>query len=64
MTAILKSFHRFEYKFDKQAERFTFHHPFLSYFIMFIGMPIFILLSVAACTALIALPMALIFGWL
>ncbi len=64
MTAILKSFHRFEEKFDKQAERFAFHHPFLSFLIMFIGMPIFILLSVSLCTTLIALPMALIFGWL
>lgn len=64
MKAILKSIHRFEDKFDRIAGRFASCHPYLASLVMFIGMPIFILLVVSACTTIIVLPMALIFGWL
>ena len=64
MTAVLKSIHRFEDKFDRSAEHFTFLYPYLAFPAMFIGMPIFILIAVAACTTIIAFPMAWIFGWL
>ncbi len=64
MSALLKSIHKFEDKFDRHAERFAFRHPYLSFFAMFIGMPIFILTVVAAFTTVITLPLALIFGWL
>ena len=64
MTAILKSIHKFEDKFDRSAERFAFRNPYLAFLVMFIGMPIFILIAVATCTTIIAFPMAWIFGWL
>ena len=64
MTALLKSIHKFEDKFDRRAERFAFRHPYLAFFAMFIGMPIFILAAVAACTTVVTLPLALIFDWL
>lgn len=64
MTALLKSIRKFEDKFDRRAERFAYRHPYLAFFAMFIGMPIFILAAVAFCTTVITLPLALIFGWL
>ena len=64
MTAISKSIRKFEDKFDRGAERFVFHHARLAFLAMFIGMPIFILIAVSACTTIIAFPMAWIFGWL
>ena len=62
MTAILKSIQSFEDRFDRSAEHFAFHHPYLAFLVMFIGMPIFILIVVAACTTIITFPMAWIFG--
>ena len=47
MAAIWKSIHNFEDKFDRNAERFAFHHPYLAFLAMFIGMPLFILIAVA-----------------
>lgn len=64
MTAIVKSIHKFEDDFDRKAERFAFHHPYLAFVTMFIGMPLFILMAVAASTTVLALPMAWIFGWM
>ena len=60
MTAIFKSIRKIEDKFDRCAERFSFHHPYLAFFAMFAV----ILLVVAACTTVITLPMAWILGWL
>ena len=58
MTTLIKSIHKYEDKFEKKAERFTFHHPYFAFFALFIGMPIFTLIAVAA-----GLPLSLIFGW-
>lgn len=64
MTTMIQAIHQLENRFDRHAESFTFHHPYLAFFAMFIGMPIFILMVVAASAALIAFLMAWIFGWL
>ena len=61
MTTLIKSIHKYEDKFEKKAERFTFHHPYFAF--LFIGEPIFTLIAVAAGTTVIALPLSLIFGW-
>ena len=63
MAAIMKSIRCFEDKFDCKAEYFAFSHPYLAALAMFIGVPAFILAVVAACTTLIILPFAVIFGW-
>ena len=63
MTTIIKSIYKFEDKFERSAECFAFHHPYLAFLAMFIGMPIFILIAVTVSTTLIALPMTWIFGW-
>ncbi len=57
MTAILESLHKFERGFDERVQRFALYHPCLALFAAFAGIPIFL------CTALITLPLALIFGF-
>ena len=37
MTTLIKSIHKYEDKFEKKAERFTFHHPYFAFFALFIG---------------------------
>ena len=64
MTGIIKYIRKFEDKFDRNAEQFTFHHPYIAFIAMFIGMPIFILIAVTASTMIIAFPVAWILGWL
>lgn len=64
MTTVMKSIHKMEKRFDERAERFAFHHPYLACLVMFIGVPSFILIAVAATTMLITFPVAWIFGWL
>ena len=61
MTAIVKSIHKFEHDFDRKAERFAFRHPYIAFAMMFIGMPLVILMTVAASTTVLALPMTWIF---
>ena len=46
MKVILKSIQNFEDKFDRSAELFAFHHPYLAFLAIFIGMPIFVLIAV------------------
>lgn len=64
MTAIIKSIHKLENKFNKKAECFMFHHPRLAFLAIFIGMPIFILSTVAVSAIFIVFPVAWFFGWL
>ena len=45
MRAILKSFHRIEETFDRKAEAFALRHPFLAFWVMFVGMPVMLLLT-------------------
>ena len=37
MTTLIKSIHKYEDKFEKKAERFTFHHPYFAFFALFIA---------------------------
>ena len=64
MTAIIKSIHKFEDDFDRKAERFVFHHPYIAFVMMFIGIPLFVLMAVAASTTVLILPIAWILGLL
>lgn len=64
MTAIIKSIHKFEDDFDRKAERFAFHHQYIAFVMMFIGIPLFTLMAVAASTTVLIFPIAWILGWL
>ncbi len=64
MMSIKKSIDEWTNRFDKRAEMFAFHHPYLAYFVMFIVMPVLVLVAVFIGTVIIALPMAWIMGWL
>lgn len=46
---------------DKKMDRYCAKHPLIAWFLIFIGMPIAILLSVAICTWIFALPFLLIY---
>lgn len=63
MRDILKCIHRCESKFDEKAARFVYRHPLLGFLAVFVGMPIFVLVAVCVCAAIVALPMAWLFGW-
>lgn len=63
MTAMIKSIHNIEEHFDRGAERFAFHHPYLAFLAMFLLVPVFILLAVSLCTVLVMLPAVLLLGW-
>lgn len=49
---------------DQQIEQFAFNHPFLLFWTMFVGVPIFVLIAVAVCACTIVLPLGLLFGWM
>lgn len=61
---IKKSIREFEYEFDLKAEQFLWKHPFLGFLSIFVGMPVLVLAGVCIGTAVIAFPMAWLFGWL
>ena len=52
-----------ENQVDSCMEGFVFHHKFLGFLMIFVGMPLATLLAVCICTMLIALPLSLVFGW-
>lgn len=55
---------RLENRMDNSIEKFVFHHQFLGGCLIFIGIPFVILAAVCACTAMIILPIAFLFGWI
>lgn len=46
MSAIFKAIHEFDKRIEARAEHFAFKHPYLSFFAVFIGMPICVLAAV------------------
>ena len=64
MSAIFKAIHELDKRIEVRAEHFAFKHPYLSFFAVFIGMPICVLAAVFFFTVIITVPIALIFGWL
>ena len=46
MSAIFKAIHEFDKRIEARAEHFAFKHPYLSFFAVLIGMPIFALVAV------------------
>lgn len=61
---IMRSIRRFEHEFDRKAEQFAWKHPFAGALSVFVGLPVFILLSVCISTAALVFPMAWILGWM
>ena len=64
MSAIFKAIHEFDKRIEARAEHFSFKHPYISFFALFIGMPICVLAAVFFFTVIITVPIALIFWWL
>ena len=63
MLTFMKRVSRFENHIDTSIERFLFHHKFLGFIFIFIGIPLVTLAAVCICTTAIVLPIAFIFGW-
>ena len=49
-------------QFDDAMEQYIFHHRFLGFRMVFIGMPLLTLAAVCICSTLIVLPIAWIWG--
>ena len=64
MLTAFKTIHEFDKHIEALAEHFSFKHPYMSFFVLFIGMPICVLAAVFFFTVIITVPIALIFGWL
>ena len=64
MTRIISAIHHFENRTADAVNRFVCRRPVLAFLCLFIGMPLFILLSVFITSAILVLPLAWIFGWL
>lgn len=63
MFEIKKRMSRFENHVDSLIAAFVFRHRILGLFLIFVGMPLFTLAAVCSCTAILAMPLALLFGW-
>lgn len=50
--------------FEKQFEKYFFHHPYMGFFFMLVGISTLILFAVTICTIVIMLPISCIMGWL
>lgn len=64
MLTVFKTIHEFDKHIEARAEHFSFKHPYISFFAVYIGMPICVLASVFFFNVIIMFPIALIFGWL
>ena len=64
MSVLLKKIHEIDKRLESRADHFSFKHLVLSFFAVFVGMPICILAAVFFFTVIIVVPIALIFGWL
>ena len=53
MLTFIKRVSRFENHVDDAMEKFVFHHKFLGFLMIFIGMPLAILAAVCVCTTMI-----------
>lgn len=54
---------KYESKICAYITKFMNRHPFIAFFIIFVGGPLITLLAVAAAAYLIALPLGFIMGW-
>lgn len=61
--SIAGTIRKYEHRFDAKAESFIWRHPLLGFFLIFVGMPLFVLLCVCVSTVVIAFPMAWLWGW-
>lgn len=64
MFTFFKRVSRFENRIDTSLEKFVFHHQFLGFFMIFVGMPLVTLAAVCECTTILALPIAFLFCWI
>lgn len=59
----MKTFHKLEMNFDRNAEWFATHHPTIAVFMMLVVLPVFILFFVAFITTIITIPLGFLLRW-
>ncbi len=64
MTYIMQSLYGIKTKINKNSDNFLRRHPYLSYLLAFILMPIITLTLVLILTTVIMLPISFVCGWL
>ena len=58
MLTAFKTIHEFDKHIEALAEHFSFKHPYISFFVLFVGMPICVLAAVFFFTVIITVPIA------
>ena len=61
MFTFFKRVSRFENRIDTSLEKFVFHHQFLGFFMIFVGMPLVTLAAVCECLSYAVQPAPPIF---
>ncbi len=64
MFTLIKRISCCENRMDARMEHFLLHHQGFKLFMIYIGLPLFTLAAVCACTTVAALSMAFLFGWM
>ncbi len=64
MFALINRVSHFEKYIDSSIEKFIFHHKFLGFLMIFIGMPLITLAAVCVCATIVMVSVAYLFGWL
>lgn len=64
MFALINRVSHFEKHIDASIEKFIFHHKFLGFLMIFIGMPLITLAAVCVCATIVMVSVACLFGWL
>ncbi len=62
MFTLKKIISRFETQADRLIEKFMIQHRFLGILMIFTGIPLITLAAVCACTTMIIVPIAFVFG--
>lgn len=64
MMNVIQTLCKYKGKTEKEMWRIMSHHPYISFFLLLVGIPTFILAGVAAMTTAVAFPVAWILGYL
>lgn len=64
MKSMVHAFRDFQTKFETAATVFPEHHPYLFFFGSFVGIPVFMVLTLFISALILTFPFAWLGGWL
>ena len=62
MKSIRERLNKWEIGWEHLSDSFLLYHPYIGFAVAAVGLPIAILLSVAACTTVVMLPVSYVLG--